>query len=180
VSGIRDPLISKSRFSPIAGEASGNGTVPRYFDEGEECGRHKRRETKMPLVYRVSPDDEQAHIVGHGKVTTTDCIRVIKALRADPLFDSHFNVLADVRGITYEPAEHSEILQIATSVEMAEPIVTGNVAIIAKGALLFTAVLLATHIRTSRPINVRVFSDPVSAQAFCMKGRLISLSQASR
>ncbi len=107
-------------------------------------------------------------------------MKVIKALRADPLVEPHFNVLVDVREIEYAARDHSEILEIAESIENAESRVTGNVALLAKGSLLFPAVLLATHICTAKSINVKVYSDEASAQAFCLKGRLNSLSSSFR
>lgn len=134
----------------------------------------------MCLTYKVSPSQEQVRIVGKGKATTKELIESIRAIGKAARFDPKFNVIADFRELVYAPADPSEILRIAEALEGEDPVVKGNVAIIAKGNLVFSAVLLATHLRLTKSINAKVFSDPISAQTFCIKGRLASLSPAAQ
>jgi hypothetical protein len=133
----------------------------------------------MPFTYTVSASDEQAYVTGRGKVTTSEAIKTLRTLLADPHFEPSFSVIVDVRDITYAPPDQSEIIRVAKAIEDVVSTDTGNIAVVAKGALLFTAVLLATHVRTAKSINIKVFADPESARAFCIQGRLVSLSPAS-
>ncbi len=133
----------------------------------------------MPFVYSVSASDEQAYVTGRGSVTTAEAIKTLNSLLADPQFEPHFSVIVDVREISYSPPDQSEIIRVAQAIEEVATTPTGNVAVIAKGSFIFTAVLLATHIRTTCSINIKVFADWSGAKAFCMQGRLVSLSSAS-
>lgn len=134
----------------------------------------------MPLVYAVSEAKEQIHVLGRGEVSTSDCVAMIEALSADPLFAPHLNVLADIRELTYAPGEDSELLKIADSISESPPPFKGSIAIVAKGALLFSAVLIATRVRARTPINIKVFPDPTAAQAFLINNQLSSLPPAKR
>jgi len=131
----------------------------------------------MSLAYSIFPAEEHVRIVGKGKVTASDCIATIQRVAADPLSRPHFSVLADLRTITFDDTR--EIVDIAEVLEEQTPLWEGNIAIVAKGALLFPSVLLATHVRAAQPfINIKVFADGSSAETFCMKGRLSSLLPA--
>ena len=131
----------------------------------------------MALVYSVFPAEEHVRVVGKGAVTLRDVSAVIKRLLADRLTQPHFSVLADLRALTSDGT--TGVHDIVTMLDDLAPAWDGNIAIVAKGALLFTAVLTATQIRAAQPLlNIKVFGDCAGADAFCMKGRLTSLAAA--
>jgi len=55
----------------------------------------------MSLSYVINPDKLNVQVVGTGKMTMPAMIEIIEEVAADPLFDSHFTVLFDLREAQY-------------------------------------------------------------------------------
>ena len=126
----------------------------------------------MSLAYRVSRSEDQVYLVGKGRVTAADCIGVVKRVLADSRCHPESTALIDLREAIYETSDMSDIIRVAKSIEKLASMFKNNVAIVAKGALIFPAELLASHVRNLAYIPMKVFADLAAAKAFCQKGRL--------
>lgn len=129
----------------------------------------------MSLVYSVFPSEEHIRIVARGRVTAANGIDLIRRVVKDRLSKPHFSVLVDLRAAAFDPS--GPVPGFESELEELLPDWEGNIAVVAKGALLFTAVLLSTHVRAAvQTLSIKVFGDCASAESFCMKGRLASLA----
>ena len=110
-------------------------------------------------------------MVGRGAATTQQCIEAVHRITSDPLCRPEFTALLDLTELEYRPEDEGEIVEVAEAFEALETRFLGNVAIVARGCLLFTAELLAAHVRDTGKMNIRVFLDTTSAESFCRDGQ---------
>ena len=130
------------------------------------------RRTEMSLTYKISRFEDQVYLVGKGRLTAADCIGVVKRVLADPHCHPESTALIDLREAIYETSDMSDIIRVAKSIEKMASLFKNNVAIVARGAIIFPAELLAFHVRNLACIRIKVFADLAAAKAFCRKGRL--------
>lgn len=124
----------------------------------------------MPFVYDISSPERHVRVVGRGAVTTEQCIEAVYRIISDPKCLPDYTALVDVRELDYVTKDDGEIIQVAQAIEALKNHCRNNIAIVARGYLLFTAELLAAHVRNAEHINMRVFWDAASAEEFCGQG----------
>ena len=106
-------------------------------------------------------------VVAKGIVTTTDCIKVITRVLADPLRHTIATGLVDLRKAVYRHGDEAEVVRIARVLKAQRSIIRGNVAIVAQRGTLFPAEIFSLHVRDMTDIRIRVFTDLAAAEAFC-------------
>lgn len=119
----------------------------------------------MSFTYTFPDGTIGARIVGRGKTTVEDCQVLLKRVLADPRHHPETPALIDIRDASYAGAV-AELLELAGTMENMACELKGNIAIVAKGATLFVAELLAAHVREMEHVNIRVFVSMAAAKKF--------------
>ena len=119
----------------------------------------------MAFTYSFPVGTNCTRIVGQGKTTMADCSAVLKRVLADPRCQPESAALIDIRNAIYTGTA-MEILELANSMESMAFQFKGNIAIVAKGATLFAAELLAAHVRAMENVKIRVFVNMAAAETF--------------
>lgn len=121
----------------------------------------------MSFSYRISPSGNHVQVVGRGKVTTDDCIGIIKRVLSDPRNHPHSTGLIDLRNATYEFKDQAEVIRTAKALESFHSVLKNHIAIVAKRATLFPAEILSLHVRATKHIGIRVFLNINAAKHYC-------------
>lgn len=124
----------------------------------------------MSLTYQIDVAANHVQVVGKGRVTVENCIKMIKRILADPRCNPKQTALLDFRQATFFSRRDGDILDVARQIESVDDMFRGNVAIVARSTTLFVAELLAFHVRVAKHIRIRVFLDLAAAMAFCRTG----------
>ncbi|MEI8139224.1 MAG: hypothetical protein WCI03_05075 [bacterium] len=124
----------------------------------------------MAYTYKISRAGEHIQIVGSGEVDTADCIDIITRVITDPCCRSDSTAIIDLRNAVYLTKDRSEVMQIAHTLEACVAFLKNNIAIVASRGTLFSAELLARHVRDVAHAKIRVFVDLNAAEAFCREG----------
>jgi hypothetical protein len=125
----------------------------------------------MTIRYRVSRSGEQVCVLAQGKVSTLDCLNLLKKVRADVNVHAASTAVIDLRNAVYTAPDKSDLLKISKALAHMKALLKNNVALVAKGDLILFAELLATQARTLSHIPMRVFADIRAAKAFCRAGQ---------
>jgi hypothetical protein len=122
----------------------------------------------MSFAYKLSPSGDHVLVVGKGKITTDECISLVRRILSDPRHQPDATGLIDLRKATYELKHPAEIIRIAKALESFHSVLKNNIAIVAKRAMLFPAEILSLHARMTKHIGIRVFLNLTAAKNFCM------------
>ncbi len=125
----------------------------------------------MSLNYIISPSGNHVQIVGIGRITTRDCVGLVKHIVADIHRHSDATALVDLRNAFYRPRNLGEIGKIVKAVKALHSGIHSKIAIVAKRSTLFIAELFSTTIRKTTPLSIKVFVDVSAAETFCRKRR---------
>lgn len=121
----------------------------------------------MAFTYCVSYAGRQVHVVATGTFNAADCIRLVKRILTDSHVRPDSTALVDLRDAVFLSSDRGDVLRIAAAMEEAASMCRNNIALVAKGGLILLAELLATHVRNTAHIPMRVFADAEAAEAFC-------------
>jgi len=124
----------------------------------------------MSLNYIISPSGNHVQIVGIGRITTRDCVGLVKHIVADIHRHSDATALVDLRNAFYRPRNLGEIGEIVKAVKAFHSEIHSNIAIVAKRSTLFLAELFSAAMRRTTPVSIKVFVDVAAAETFCRKG----------
>ena len=116
----------------------------------------------------MSSSGDHVLVVGKGKITTDECITLVRRILTDPRHRPNATGLIDLRNATYDLKHPSEIIRIAKTLESFHSVLKNNVAIVAKRATLFPAEILSLHVRATKHIGIRVFLNLTAAKNYCM------------
>ena len=122
----------------------------------------------VSFAYKMSPSGDHVLVVGKGKITTDECISLVRRILSDPRHQPDATGLIDLRKATYELKHPAEIIRIAKALESFHSVLKNNIAIVAKRAMLFPAEILSLHVRATKHIGIRVFLNLTAAKNFCM------------
>ena len=156
-------MLGQTSFPYIKQSDSDNSNAQRFRAEGPH--------TKMAFAYHICTPERHVRVVGRGAASTQQCIEAVHLVTSDPLCLPEFTALLDLTELEYRPEDEGEIVEVAEAFEALEARFLSKVAIVARGCLLFTAELLAAHVRDTGKINIRVFLDTTSAESFCRDGQ---------
>jgi hypothetical protein len=131
----------------------------------------------MSLAYRISPVGAYVRIVGTGKITTDDCIRLVKRLLHDPRRRPNSTALIDLRNAIYTPDHDAEVIYVGQALKAFHFTLRNKVAIVAKQSMIFPAEILSTYVRKVTHLGIMVFADLGAARAFCRGKRQASNSR---
>ena len=120
----------------------------------------------MSLAYEISPSGDQVRVVGKGRMTADDFVDVIEHVIADPRNRPDSSALVDLRNATYKADNLVDVICIAKALETFHFVLQNKIAIVAKQSLLFPAEVVATHVRKTAHVAIRVFVDLAAAEAF--------------
>ncbi len=128
----------------------------------------------MALSYTILPRENQIRIVGVGRLTTDDCIGMIRRVMSDPLCNFEASALVDLRAATYEPQDMVDVIRIATTLEGFHAMLGSNIAIVARRSTIFFAEIFSAHVRTAANVAIKVFVEISAAEAFCSEHCLMA------
>jgi hypothetical protein len=120
----------------------------------------------MSLAYEISQSGDQVRVVGKGKITTRECIGLIKHVMTDRRCHLDAMALVDLRDATYETHDLAEVVDIARTLEKFASRLKSHIAIVARQSLLLPTEILATHVRKATHAGIRVFVDLAAAKSF--------------
>ncbi|MEI8122771.1 MAG: STAS/SEC14 domain-containing protein [bacterium] len=123
----------------------------------------------MALNYIISPSGNHVQIVGIGRITTRDCVGLVKHIVADIHRHSDATALVDLRNAFYRPKNLGEIGEIVKAVKAFHSGIHSKIAIVAKRSTLFLAELFSAAMRRTTPVSIKVFVDVAAAETFCRK-----------
>ena len=121
----------------------------------------------MAFVYQISPSGDHVKAVGTGKISTDDCIGIIKRVLTDPHCNPDSTALIDLSGAVFTYKAEKEVIRIAKALESGKKLLKNRIAIVAKQATLFPAEILSLYMRQSLDIQIRVFTSIQAGKAFC-------------
>jgi len=123
----------------------------------------------MSLTYRISSSGDQVRVVGKGHVDTTQCIRLVERVMADPRCHSAATALVDLHNATYEPDDLAEIIDIGKELVKFQARLKNHIAIVARQSTLFPAAILSHYLRKTVRTGIKVFVDLAAAEAYCRR-----------
>lgn len=124
----------------------------------------------MSFVYQISPSGDHVHVVGTGKITTDNCIRIVGRVLSDPRCLPDSTALIDLSEAVYSYKNEQEVIRIAKALEEGKDLLKNRIAIVAKHATLFPVEIFSLYMREITHINVRVFLSLTSAMDYCKGG----------
>jgi len=125
----------------------------------------------MSFVYQISPSGGHIKAVGTGKITTNDCIGIIKRVLTDPHCTPDSTAVIDLSDAVYSYKNEKEVIRIAKALEAGKALLKNRIAIVAKRATLFPAEIFSLYMRKITHIKIRVFLNLTSAKNYCKGGR---------
>lgn len=130
-----------------------------------------RISSNMAFVYEISRSGNHVKVVGTGKITIANCIRIIRSVLSDPRYRSNSTALIDLNDAVFTYRDKDEVIKIAKTLEAVQALLTNRIAIVAKRSTLFPSEIFSLYIRQATHIKIRVFMTRTSAMAYCRKGR---------
>ena len=121
----------------------------------------------MSFVYQISSSGAHINAVGTGKITTNDCIGIIKRVLTDPHCTPDSTAVIDLSDAVYSYKNEKEVIRIARALEAGKSLLKNRIAIVAKRATLFPAEIFSLYVRQSMDIKIRVFTSIQAGKAFC-------------
>lgn len=121
----------------------------------------------MAFAYRISSSGDQVRIVGTGKITTAQCIRIVDRVMSDPRRHLDATALVDLHKATYKPADLAEVIDIAEELLKFRSGLKATIAIVARRSTLFPSAILSAYLRRAAKVGIRVFVDLAAAEAYC-------------
>ncbi len=121
----------------------------------------------MPLEYSISQDGREVHITGDGPIGIQDCMDLFKRIRIDPGRRKGCSVLIDLQHANCMSLHEDNIAEVMKIVGHGRTAPYGNMAVVARGATLLHAELLASQLRIRSEISIQVFVDINAAKAYC-------------
>jgi hypothetical protein len=121
----------------------------------------------MSLTYTINESGNHLTVIGTGKVTSENCIDLLKVILQDPRCLPEQTALLDMRKATFPGLESAGIIALAKLIEEFSDVFKMHVAIVAQSTALLSAELLSTHVRNAKDINIRVFVDVDAALDYC-------------
>ena len=123
----------------------------------------------MSFVYEISPSGDHIRAVGTGKITTNDCIGIIKRVLTDPLCTPASTALIDLSDAVYTYHDRTEVIRIAKALEAGKDLLKNRIAIVAKRSTLLPAEVFSLYMREFTHIKIRVFLNLTSALNYCKR-----------